>query len=315
MKITELTRRDIFDAMAVEGINLYGRLDETDFLSRIFDLQNLPSTDGRFKNAAGDIWQHRINNFDWDDDWIFYDDRFSLLHGDDEIFLRFLCETIHPVVRSDITEAERLCQLYNKYLENDGFRIVERTRMSGHPVFTGRFVGVAPTPGVNAAREVLSNADASYVAQQITRMEASVQNDPSLAIGTAKELVETCCKTILKARNIQLNGNPDIAQLVKMTSKELELTPDDIPEKSKAAETIKRLLSNLATITQGIAELRNHYGTGHGKDSKMKGLNPRHAKLAVGAASTLAVFLIETHLVRDAKDRKHERGQPSKVES
>ena len=66
-------------------------------------------------------------------------------------------------------------------------------------------------------------------------------------------------------------------------------------EKAKAAETIKRLLSNLATITQGVAELRNHYGTGHGKVASAKGLQPRHAKLAAGAASTLAVFLAETH--------------------
>jgi hypothetical protein len=51
----------------------------------------------------------------------------------------------------------------------------------------------------------------------------------------------------------------------------------------------------LATITQGIAELRNQYGTGHGKAAGAKGLGPRHAKLAVGAASTLAVFLAETH--------------------
>jgi hypothetical protein len=63
----------------------------------------------------------------------------------------------------------------------------------------------------------------------------------------------------------------------------------------KAAETVKRLLNNLATITQGVAELRNQYGTGHGKAAGSKGLGPRHAKLAVGAASTLAVFLAETH--------------------
>ena len=50
-----------------------------------------------------------------------------------------------------------------------------------------------------------------------------------------------------------------------------------------------------ATITQGVAELRNHYGTGHGKVAGAKGLQSRHAKLAVGAASTLAVFLAETH--------------------
>jgi anaerobic selenocysteine-containing dehydrogenase len=70
---------------------------------------------------------------------------------------------------------------------------------------------------------------------------------------------------------------------------------EHIPDDAKASDSIKRLLSNLATITNGVAELRNSYGTGHGKNSKTKGLSPRHAKLAVGAASTLAIFLVETH--------------------
>ena len=69
-------------------------------------------------------------------------------------------------------------------------------------------------------------------------------------------------------------------------------------DKARAADTIKRLLSNLATITQGIAELRNQYGTGHGRVRRSGGLTSRHAKLAVGAAATLAVFLVETHQVR-----------------
>lgn len=298
MKISEITRRDIVDAIHVENINWSGRIDETAFLSRLYDLTALPSTDNRFPTAEGDIWQHRINNYDWDNDWVFYDPRFNLKNGDDEVFLRFLCETIHPVVRPDVTEAERICQLYNQYLKNDGFKLVEKTRLSGKPVYIGRFVGVASTPGINAVKEFLAGIDAGYVAQQITRMEAAVASDPSLAIGTAKELVETCCKTILDSRGKEIPKNSDLAQLVKATSKELALTPDDIPEKAAAAETIKRLLSNLATITQGIAELRNQYGTGHGKTAQTKGLSSRHAKLAVGAASTLAVFLLETHQSR-----------------
>lgn len=298
MKISQLTRRDITDSMIAEQVNWYGRLEETEFLSRLFDLQSLPSTDGRFKDAAGDIWQHRVNNSDWEDDWLFYDPRLGLLTGDDEVFLRFLCETIHPVVRADVTESERLCQLYNQILRNDGFQLVERTRLSGKPVYVGRYVGVGATPGLSAARETLAGTDLGYVSQQITRMDAAVVNDPSLAIGTAKELVETCCKTILSDRGIPFSRNADLPELVKLTSKELELTPDNIPDKAKAADTIKRLLSNLATITQGVAELRNHYGTGHGKAASAKGLQSRHAKLAVGAASTLAVFLAETHNAR-----------------
>lgn len=295
MKISQLTRRDLVDAILVEKVNWNGRMEEPEFLSRLFDLSALPSTDGRFRDAAGDIWQHRINNFDWDDDWVFYDSRFNLMNGDDETLLAFLCETIHPVVRPDSAEAEKLCQLYNQYLSNDGFQIVEKTRLSGKPVFIGRYVGVGLTPAVGSAKTTLGGTDPGYIAQQITRMEAAVLNDPSLAIGTAKELVETCCKTILEARTIAYPTSAQIPELIKLTVKVLALTPDSIQDKAKAAETIKRLLSNLATITQGIAELRNQYGTGHGKAAGSKGLGSRHAKLAVGAASTLAVFLAETH--------------------
>ena len=73
----------------MEGIKIYGRLEEIDFLSRIWDLDYMPSFDSRFKNATGDIIQHTINNNDWDDNWIFSDSRFNLIRGDDEIFLRF----------------------------------------------------------------------------------------------------------------------------------------------------------------------------------------------------------------------------------
>ena len=43
-----------------------------------------------------------------------------------------------------------------------------------------------------------------------------------------------------------------------------------------------------------MAELRNSYGSGHGKDAKFKGLSPRHARLAVGAGVTAVHFLWET---------------------
>ena len=302
MKISELTRRDICDAITVENVDWAGRLEEQDFLSRIFDLSSLPSYDHRFKDAAGDIWQHRVLNFeDWDDNWVFTDSRFNLLNCDDEIFLRFLCETLHPVARPDVAEAKNLCQKYNSYLKNDGFHIVEKSRLSGKPVYVGRHIGFSRTPGVSAVKTTLSGTDLTYVTQQITRMEVAVNSDPNLAIGTAKELIETCCKTILHERNVDYPENSNLPQLIKLTGKELKLTPDDIPDQAKAVATIKRLLSNLAMITQGVSELRNKYGTGHGKKAGTKGLNSRHAKLAVGAASTLAVFLVETHQARNSE--------------
>jgi hypothetical protein len=47
-EISDFTRRDIIDEITLGGINLFGRLGEVDFLSRVFDLTALPSVDDRF---------------------------------------------------------------------------------------------------------------------------------------------------------------------------------------------------------------------------------------------------------------------------
>ncbi len=154
---------------------------------------------------------------------------------------------------------------------------------------------LAGGPSLNAIKEHAKVLNANHLAEQIRRMEASVETDPSLAIGTAKELIETCCKTILAERGKPVSGTPDVSTLTKETLKELKLVPEGIPEAARGADVIKRLLSNLGAIGNGLAELRGLYGTGHGKHGSSTGLSVRHAKLAVGAAATLTVFLFETH--------------------
>lgn len=297
-KISQITRRDIFDYLRVEGIAVYGRLTEIEFLSRIFDLSNMPSTDSRFKDAYGDIWQHRINNDDWDDDWIFRDSRFDLLNCDDSIFLQFLCEMLHPVVRSDSPETIKLLQAFNDILAVDNFEIVEKTRLSNRPIYGGRHKLLGKGSIEKSKKEILNVLSDEYVVRQISIMENAIETSPDLAIGTAKELIETICSTILEERGIEVDKSWDMLQLLKQTTKQLQLTPEGIPDEAKAAKSIKSILGSLTTAVQGLSELRNQYGSGHGRKANFKGLTSRHAKLAVGAASTLAIFLLETHKFR-----------------
>lgn len=152
-------------------------------------------------------------------------------------------------------------------------------------------------PPIDAIRSLASSFDLPGLHAQIDRLAHAAEDDPSLAVGTAKEMVETICKTILEDRAVPSHGK-DLPQLVRAVAKELALLPENIPDHAKGSEVIRRMLSNLNQISQGIAELRNLYGTGHGHDGRFTGLKPRHAKLAVGAAATLGIFLLETHLER-----------------
>jgi hypothetical protein len=296
-RITPLTRRDIFDYIRTEAGPWSGGLDEIDFLARIYDLEALPSNDYRFSTASGDIWQHRVNNEDWDYYWVFSDSRFRLASGPDEVLLGFLAQMVHPVVQPDAQRAKKIVDDLNQLLAPDGWMLKPHKQLSGRPVYAPARTGTGANPSLTSAHEVATRIDAEHISQQITRMEGAIESDAALAIGTAKEFVESICKTILDDRQTPHDKKDDLPALVKKTTKALQLTADDIADTAKAAETIKRMLNNLGTIVQGSAELRNAYGTGHGKSGNQarQGLKPRHARLAVGAASTLGVFLWETH--------------------
>ena len=136
--ISEVTRRAILDYLSISA-NWSGRFSDVEFLSRLYDLIKLPSTDHRFKNAYDDIWQHRVNNpGDWQPDWVFTDSRFNLLYGSDANFVRFLCETVHPVVRPHAGEAHNMVAQFNLHLAADGWEISEEKQISGKPVFEAR---------------------------------------------------------------------------------------------------------------------------------------------------------------------------------
>lgn len=153
--------------------------------------------------------------------------------------------------------------------------------------------------------EDLQNAtdllDKTHFQEYIERIKKSISDDPSLAIGSTKELVEATLKTILNKLSIDFEKDDDVPKLLKSVQKALELVPDNIDDAKKGADIIKILLSNLGQVVIKLSELRNLYGTGHGKEKVRNGLNERHAKLAVGAGITLSTFLLETFEQRRTK--------------
>jgi len=296
-RISAVTRRDLFDYLRAAGGPWHGDMEEPAFLARLYDLDALPSTDTRYATAAGDIAQHRIRNYDWEDDWVFTDERFRLSGGPDEVLLGFLAQRVHPVVERDTERATKIVAEFNRLLRPDGWMLNVQSHISGRPVYGPARIDRV-TAAVDAAHAVAARIDDEYISQMVTRKEGAVDTAPDLAIGTAKEFVESICKSILDARGEVYGKNDDVPRLVRLTVKTLQLTPEDIPDAAKGAKTIKVMLSNLATLVQGSAELRNAYGTGHGRSAGQAGpraLTPRHARLAVGSASTLGVFLYETH--------------------
>ncbi len=94
---------------------------------------------------------------------------------------------------------------------------------------------------------------------------------------------------------MEVSAGAGLPDLTKALAKELKLVPEGISDEAKGAETVRLVLRNLSSLTHYLAELRGLYGSGHGRDGRHRGLEPRHARLAVGAAVAFIDFATDTH--------------------
>ncbi len=117
----------------------YGRLSEIDFLGRLYDLSNLPSYDRRYASALGDIHQHTVSNNDWEEDWVFNDDRFKLGSGnEDEPLLKFICKMLDPVVLRNDSPYLEYVKKFNEILNIDGYELYTEENVSGREIYNFR---------------------------------------------------------------------------------------------------------------------------------------------------------------------------------
>lgn len=132
--------------------------------------------------------------------------------------------------------------------------------------------------------------DINELNRHAARIRRGIAEDPAQAIGSAKELLETVLKSVLGEHGER--SSDDIPALLRRAQRELDLDPTSPDRGVPGADVIRRTLSNLGQVVVGVAEVRNLFGTGHGR-SRARELNVAHARLVVNAALTLATFLLE----------------------
>ena len=114
--------------------------------------------------------------------------------------------------------------------------------------------------------------------------------DPEGAITAARTLLETVCKHILDAKNIEYDSKKiELHELYKLASIELNLSPSQHTQK-----VFKQILGGCSGVVNGLGTLRNKLGDAHGKGKLPVRPAPRHAELAVNLSGSVALFLVAT---------------------
>ncbi len=142
---------------------------------------------------------------------------------------------------NDSESAKRNLKVLKRCVVREGFRYTD-----------GKIAPVRDIRELESVADVARQFDAPELHRQIDRIRDSVEDDPRLAIGSAKELIETTCKTILEQRNVEIDRKWDLPELLRETREALGLLPEQVDEEARGMKAIRRVLQSLGAAGQGL---------------------------------------------------------------
>jgi hypothetical protein len=176
----------------------------------------------------------------------------------------------------------------NRVLRYDGFELQQqglkvRLVVAGHA-----------TPVVEQLSGMVETISFDTVQRDLDRALASIEADPEDAITAACSTIESVCRSILIELGEPLPAKKDVQGLFNAVKGPLGLSPDRSDLDPLIAGDVRTALGGLATVIQGVGALRTHAGDAHGRERGYARVDARIGRLSIHAASTVALFLIET---------------------
>jgi len=166
-------------------------------------------------------------------------------------------------------------------------RVLSRNGLSYLP--GGQVVASATGPSTKSLHDILGSRDLGAVEAEFKRALAAVATDPPSGVTAACALLESLCKVYIEDEGLPVPSKQTLKPLWKVVSDHLGFDPSKL-----ADNDLKRILSGLTSIVDGIASLRTHAGSAHGRGRSAYRVEPRHARLAINGAHTVALFVLET---------------------
>lgn len=148
---------------------------------------------------------------------------------------------------------------------------------------------------LSAAEATAARLEVGEMRRQVDRIRRDFSDDPESAVGQAKELIETTCRTILGMRGDQ--DPEDLPKLITRALRHLGVDPAMVRDGAGdevAAKATKRIFGGMASVLNGAGELRNRRGTGHGRVGTPM-VDPGLARLCVGLVLPAVVYLTEVY--------------------
>lgn len=152
----------------------------------------------------------------------------------------------------------------------------------------GKVVGSLGTPS-RTLEEFIQERDTASIDQEFSRALTNVESSPREAVSAASNILESICKVYISEEGLEMPAKQDLKPVWTVVRKHLGFDPSLVED-----QDLQQVLSGMISVVDGIGALRTHASSAHGAGMKSYKLEPRHARLAVHAAHTIALFILES---------------------
>lgn len=117
----------------------------------------------------------------------------------------------------------------------------------------------------------------------------NANSEPREACSAACNILESLFKIMIEEEKIEKPTKQDLKSLWKPVADYLNFDPKSIEDND-----LRKILSGMNAVVDGVGALRTHASSAHGAGKQIYKLEPRHARLAIHSAHTLATFVLES---------------------
>jgi Abortive infection C-terminus len=144
----------------------------------------------------------------------------------------------------------------------------------------------APTKTLD---QFIRSRDLHALEHEFERALSNVEKSPREAVSAASNILESLCKVYIDERGLEMPAKQDLKPVWTVVRKDLGFDPGQV-----ADQDLQTILSGLLALVDGIGALRTHASSAHGAGKNGYRLEPRHSRLAIHAAHTVALFILES---------------------
>lgn len=173
--------------------------------------------------------------------------------------------------------------------EENKSRIEEALAKCNLRYVQGGIVSTSAASPSLSLKDIIKKHDITSINTEFDRALKNIESNPPEAVSAACNILESICKVYIEDEGLEMPKKLDLQPVWAVVRADLGFDPKKVEDRD-----LKEILSGMFAAVNGIAALRSHASSAHSPGRKRYNLEPRHARLAIHSAHTIASFIMET---------------------